>query len=524
MLQVTHDWIRTCAGSNIPLSKSDHPILRQFLNTRVRNGGAIPGRSQLQTVYLPDVYKTERTKLKESLAKKKLAVIFDEMTDDDGRFVLNILFAPLEVNDSNRVTSYLVDTIFLEKTNHKTVSQEVVKTMTNYSIDFNDIIVFDTDNAAYMKKAFKDVFSSICPNAIHVTCLAHILDLVGESFRKPFTLLDDFMKRFTQMFYNMAAQRKGRYLRYLKEKLAETPTTPPTKASVPPDPVATRWSSWYISAKYHLKHYHFYSAFIKEEFKQNSHPPVSVQTLHEMFTNDETEVLLHIYLKFIVEKSGPILMLEKIFESRVPCSVKAYEAMEDLALFFETHRQLTLDSCHQSFDVEGVDNLSLTQRLDVLDIFKEAFGQAFDKLQKYLKEGQPGIEFLKAARVLNPMKVALLPTEKMSYSAIPGMDDVPLSEWVLYVERLAADAVAKSGHAGEFNVLQFWRAVADRVPQLSKLALTYVNCVTNSADAERSFSLYNLVVSCRRMRLAENSIKALVFLYYNLNEEAPVAD
>ena len=523
LLQVCHEWIRTCVGSNIPLSKSDHPILRNFLNTRVRNGGAIPGRCQLQTTYLPDVYKGERELLKKNLAGKKISIIFDEMSDDEGRFVLNVLFAPLEINNLGRITSYLADTLFLQKTNHATVSQAVIRTLTEYNIDFNDVIVFDTDNAAYMKKAYKDVFSSICPKAIHVTCLAHILDLVGESFRKPFAMLDNFMKRFTQMFYNMAAQRKGRYLRYLKEKLDDMepdPTNPTRKARMAPDPIATRWSSWFFAAKYHLKYFDLYADFLKEEMKLTKTPPVSVQTLHELLSNPETHTLLNVHLAFVVAKSEPIVILEKVFQSRVPCSVKAFDAMEDLQLYFETHKQLTLQSCNDIFaKVPDVDNMTIAQRLECIQTFKQAFDDAGDKLQKYLTDGQPGIEFLKAVRIFNPCKVYLLPPEKGLYVAIPGMDDIPIHEWVLYTERLARDAAARAGHVGQFDVLSFWHSVEDRVPTLSQLAATYVNCVTNSADAERSFSLYNLVVTCRRTQLSQDSIKALVFLYYNLNED-----
>uniref|UniRef100_A0A8C2BR82 Uncharacterized protein n=1 Tax=Cyprinus carpio TaxID=7962 RepID=A0A8C2BR82_CYPCA len=45
-----------CASVNIPLSKSDHPVLRKFLKEKVVNGGAIPGSHQLQEKYLGDVY------------------------------------------------------------------------------------------------------------------------------------------------------------------------------------------------------------------------------------------------------------------------------------------------------------------------------------------------------------------------------------------------------------------------------------------------------------------------------------
>lgn len=47
---------------------------------------------------------------------------------------------------------------------------------------FNDVVAFVTDNAAYMKKCFRDSLRGILPNAVHVTCWAHILSLVGDEF------------------------------------------------------------------------------------------------------------------------------------------------------------------------------------------------------------------------------------------------------------------------------------------------------------------------------------------------------
>ncbi|MGH0145228.1 UNVERIFIED_CONTAM: hypothetical protein FKN15_004331 [Acipenser sinensis] len=144
-LDVVRDWVLTCAAANIPLSKTDHPFVCQFLNTRVKNGGAIPGGYQLQDASLTDVYKTERNKLKDKLKDKNVSVIFDEMTDDEGRYVLNILLVPLVIDGTGKVSSYLADTHFMQKTNHSTVSQAVIQTVQSYEIAYKNVIVSDTD-------------------------------------------------------------------------------------------------------------------------------------------------------------------------------------------------------------------------------------------------------------------------------------------------------------------------------------------------------------------------------------------
>lgn len=56
--------------------------------------------------------------------------------------------------------AYLADTVFLEQCNHSTVSVAVVKCLQEYSIDNDDVIVFNTDNAACMKKAYTAALKS----------------------------------------------------------------------------------------------------------------------------------------------------------------------------------------------------------------------------------------------------------------------------------------------------------------------------------------------------------------------------
>ena len=53
---VCHEWIKVCTVAHTPLHKSDNPLMREFLQSRVVNGGAIPKCSQLCDYYLFDVY------------------------------------------------------------------------------------------------------------------------------------------------------------------------------------------------------------------------------------------------------------------------------------------------------------------------------------------------------------------------------------------------------------------------------------------------------------------------------------
>ena len=205
-VEVCHDWVNMCISAYIPLSCSDHHAVRNFILTRVRNGGAIPGGHKLQESYLKDLYQIERGKLKALLKNEYVAVIFDQMSDTEGRFVFNILLSPTKLNENGNVIAYLADTVMLQKVDNVSVSQAVINALASYGIDFNNISVFDTDNAAYYLKAVQNL-RAVCLNAVHITCLAHVMNLVGHAFKSPFSLVMSFVTYFSRI-YSMLGQEK----------------------------------------------------------------------------------------------------------------------------------------------------------------------------------------------------------------------------------------------------------------------------------------------------------------------------
>ena len=122
----------------------------------------------------------------------------------------------------------------MEKTDHQSVAGAVVTCISKFGNSFKDVMVINTDNASYMKKAFNSALQTIFPNAVHITCLAHIMNLLGEEFRKPFKEVNKFVKDMNAMFWH-AGSRKARFLRHLRGVLPEK-----ERPKMPPNPVGTR--------------------------------------------------------------------------------------------------------------------------------------------------------------------------------------------------------------------------------------------------------------------------------------------
>ena len=113
-----------CSTSNIPLEKSDHPAVKNFLKKHVIGGAEIPSASALRKNWLPKVFNKNDDELKMKFSlETQLAILVDETTDLLNRPILNILFKSLDLYAQESV---LVKTTFLSIVNFSTVSRAII--------------------------------------------------------------------------------------------------------------------------------------------------------------------------------------------------------------------------------------------------------------------------------------------------------------------------------------------------------------------------------------------------------------
>ena len=97
----------------------------------VVNCGAIPKGTQLRD-HLLDVYELEKEKLKQKIKEANVAIMVNELSNDNGHCVIDIMATILDsdkLSPSGRNIADRLDTHFVTETNNKTVSQAVVKTI-----------------------------------------------------------------------------------------------------------------------------------------------------------------------------------------------------------------------------------------------------------------------------------------------------------------------------------------------------------------------------------------------------------
>lgn len=228
--------------------------------------------------------------------------------------------------------------------------------------------------------------------------------------------------------------------------------------------------------------------------------PNSLDHLYAITQDEDLSMTLQIHFNIIAEKSQLFLCLCNLFERNKPGTMKVFDIWEDLQITFAANKELKVESCDHFFGPY----VPYDRKKTTLAIFEQAYQLAEEKLSKYMDGAQPAKQFLKECRVFNPSCVVLF-SKREDLSSIPGFQDIPKEEINLYFTKFAPAAVKASSGITDTDL--FWDSMQEPLPQLSKLAKRYKDCVT-----KRSNSIYKLVLSSRQCSLSEPNIKALSVL------------
>ena len=140
-------FFKMCTLSDIPLHKIDK--MRPFLLKYCKEDGSIPSVDYIRELHLLKSFACHFAVLKAKLANESISIITtDERTDCCDHSILNIIA-------SIRGESFLINVVTRSECNHQTVSPSCIRAVTSVDIEFEKIIAFVTDSAAYCKKAYQ---------------------------------------------------------------------------------------------------------------------------------------------------------------------------------------------------------------------------------------------------------------------------------------------------------------------------------------------------------------------------------
>ena len=195
------------------------------------------------------------------------------------------------------------------------MAYSVQKMTLSWEIEASQVVAFVTDNASYMLKAFNDILKLAFPNATHVTCMAHLMALVGSEWQNGLPLTQQAISNTRQLFC-FGGKRKREYLELLRE--IEKP------ARLPPAPVATRWDTWFEMAEYLDDYFDAMSTFIKNMTDKKA---LYIREMYSTF-DERADELKH-ELHFVTENCKGTVFLLKYFQSNNVNAATVHNIMND---------------------------------------------------------------------------------------------------------------------------------------------------------------------------------------------------
>jgi hAT family C-terminal dimerisation region len=185
-------------------------------------------------------------------------------------------------------------------------------------------------------------------------------------------------------------------------------------------------------------------------------------------------------------------------------------------------RLYLLESYLQSGAIQPPISNEMRNKFDFMDVdqslfltmFREAFQLALNKFKKHV-DHHPALSLFKAIQCFDPqyMQANQERHNIQRYREIiefKNPSNVVLYEWGIYC-RLYETFEEED----ELDLDVYWKNKKKNLPNLSKIALTYIWLPISGVDVERSFSVYKNILSDKWHALSKESIVALNFLYFN---------
>ncbi|KAH8026793.1 hypothetical protein HPB51_024908 [Rhipicephalus microplus] len=212
----------------------DNSKLRTFLQAHVRNGGSVSGSDALRR-RLPELFEKHEANFIAMFQGTTVSVIIDETIDDRSKSVVNVLFVQSARTGNAALQPVLVEVKFVDEVNSTVIGRIVTRTLTRYGVEFEDVSGFVSDNATYMVKSFKECIKPLCEGAVHITCVAHTVNIVGSTLQASFPLVDKFVACMKKAFC-LSSRKRAFYKSHLEECGVQY-------AKAPPAPVQSKWNS-----------------------------------------------------------------------------------------------------------------------------------------------------------------------------------------------------------------------------------------------------------------------------------------
>nr|CAD7452593.1 unnamed protein product [Timema tahoe] len=499
------DTVKMCLKANIPINKLDYPAVREYLKKHIPGFGDLPCGRNLRQNFVQPIGEEMKLELKEKVQGVPIVIVVDETSDSRGRCVLAILFRTVAEAATQDV--FLANCLFLDKATGSTVCQAINGSITQYGIEYKNILGLVSDSARYMETCFGALNVLAGDHLLHFQCWAHKVNLAGDIFMKELKALNQFVVKVKMAFLN-TRKMKSAYVRFLQEEHADLP------AILFPSPVVSRWNSWFHSVLY----LNDYSDALIKFLGQYENNNASSEYLLEQQRDPVAWQSVKLQMVFVADSCKMFVeLINKLEGSKFPFAHLLWHELE--ALMSVLKRLSNGNFSKRTRSLLG-SITSVAKREELKQLLCGCAQKSAMKLAKHMAPCTTSNFFKAAGELFNPAIGAqsLTPYEKSvrkQFEVLPLFSKLTSDKCVegyLYLHKVMGTTV----HEGKVcDIIQMLMAMKVTNSAFAGPALQTIWVPVNSVDAERFFSQYNLVLTGRRTRMKEATIETCAMLSFN---------
>lgn len=463
----------------------------------------MPSADRIRKGYVPEIICEEEQRLKEAVKDQKVSILCDETTDRKGQCVFIVLIKVLGCGDESVQKLFVGGVKILANANATECSQAIISVVQKLGIHYGNIVSITSDSARYMGKCITAIRILVSEDLVHTQCWAHKLNLVGNIWSMELSELNNCVVQTKHLFMN-TRKRKHAYLQFLIEKY----TNESTKPKLFPIPVITRWNSWYKSVEYLSEFLHDIVNFVLHNVDDES---AAVNYFKGMTSTEVNKI--HCQAVMLVDHCAQCCNLLLTLESsKIPMAHTLNSKLNDLSksfvllkegFFFEQtssalsklskHIQAQMTCLFQSVGEKSLCKLSKLIESDTAKDFLSSLGQLFDP-RNILK-----------SNIENDDICGLMKN-------IPMLKDLAKTEQIVpyIVFREQASSLGKSGK--DVDAVAILLSLKSEHDMFVQSVVKSLWIPVNNVDSERSFSMYNNIMTDRRTNMNAENMELMLTL------------
>lgn len=465
----------------------------------------MPCGNTLRRTYVSVCGDEERERIRDAFADKHIVIIADETCDIKGRCVFAILFRTSTATSQQQVS--LVSVSFLDKANGTTCSQAIIEAIQKYGIQYGNVDGLVSDSARYMGTCFGGLQVLVGEHLVHYQCWAHKINLIGDVFMKELSQLNTLVTKLKMVFLH-GRTIKSAYLSFLKENYADL------RPLLFPNPVITRWNSWFKSVSYLGNYIDAIILFLHQYENKNG----SADIVCGMFEDVNVAFMLKTQCVFIAEICEPIMKLLSTLEgSLYPYAHLIWDQLQSLSANLKRYSEGVFPP---KTNEQLTKITSLANRAKVTANLKESCQKGHTKLMLHMRPGTANDIYKEAGQLFNPaiagqtvrVNETLLKQKMRKLPAFVAVSEQTFIDGYLYFHRQLTSLLAEGD---KVDIVQLLSATRETNAEFANAALRTVWSPVNSVAVESFFSRYNLVLNDRRTNLTEENLETCSMLSFN---------